>query len=79
MLEYKCRCFLVNKAKVMQCNIRDITARKKIAQELLKKIEGLEIYSKMATGRELKMIELKKEIDALLRRLGEKTRYSDDQ
>ena len=34
-----------------------------------------EQFSKMATGRELRMIEMKKEVDELLERLGEEPRY----
>jgi len=64
--------FLVDKAKVVQCNIRDITERKKGEGELKKKIHDLEVFHKVAVGRELKMEELKKKMKELEKRLGEK-------
>lgn len=47
----------------------DITERKKIEDELKKKVDELEQFNKMIVGRELKMIELKKRIDELEREL----------
>jgi PAS domain S-box-containing protein len=52
--------FLVDRAKVMQCNIRDITERKKIQGELEEKMKNLERFSDFAVDRELKMEELEK-------------------
>ena len=52
--------FLVDKAKVMQCNIRDITESKKVQDEIKEKMEDLERFSKFAVDRELKMEELEK-------------------
>jgi len=54
--------------------IRDITERKKMEEELQKKMHDLERFNKLAVGRELKMIELKKRIKELEARLGEKPR-----
>jgi len=48
--------------------IRDIT-------ELKKKTEALRRFNKLAVGRELRMIELKKELNALLEDLGKEPRY----
>jgi PAS domain S-box-containing protein len=50
----------------------DLTERKKFEQEFKEKIRDLEKFQKMAIGRELKMIELKKEIRELKAKLGEK-------
>ena len=55
--------------------LRDITERKKWEKELLQKNEELSRFNKMAVDREIKMIELKKEINTLLKKLGEKPRY----
>jgi len=54
----------------------DITERKKAEDELKKRAEELENFSEFAVGRELKMTELKKEINKLCKKLGEKPRYS---
>jgi PAS domain S-box-containing protein len=54
---------------------RDISMRKQSEEELKKKNEELEIFNKMAVGRELKMIELKKEINQILIQSGKKARY----
>ncbi len=52
--------FLVNRAKVLQCNIRDITERKKAQIELEEKMKTLERFSDFAVEREIKMEELEK-------------------
>jgi len=50
---------------------RDITERKQAEEGLKQKNMELERMNKLMTGRELKMIELKKEIEELKKRLGE--------
>ncbi len=59
---------------------RDITAQKKAEAQVadqrsreLERLAELERFQKLTVGRELKMIELKKEIEELRRRLGEPT------
>lgn len=54
---------------------KDITERKKADEALLKKIDELEHFHRVTTGRELKMIELKNEINSLLKRYGEDEKY----
>jgi two-component system, sensor histidine kinase and response regulator len=54
---------------------RDITDRKKSEKALKKKIEELEWFNHMMIDRELKMIELKKEINALLSSMGKEEKY----
>lgn len=54
---------------------RDITERKQAEEALKKKNIELESFNKMAVGRELKMIELKKEINELLEKSGKEPKY----
>jgi PAS domain S-box-containing protein len=56
--------------------IHDVTERKKAEKELKEKIEELERYKKITVDREMKMIELKTEINKLHEKLGEKSRYN---
>jgi hypothetical protein len=53
----------------------DISERKRAENELKKKNKELELFNRLAVGRELKMIELKKEINALLVQLGKESKY----
>ncbi|MEI7723573.1 MAG: GAF domain-containing protein [Bacteroidota bacterium] len=54
---------------------RDITDWKQTNEALKKKIGELEWFNRMMVDREVKMIELKKEINILANRLGEDDRY----
>ncbi len=57
--------FLINRAKVMQCNIRNIAESKKMQDELKNKMQDLERFNKFAVDRELKMEALEKKIKEL--------------
>jgi PAS domain S-box-containing protein len=57
-------------------SLNDITARKTTEEELKQKMEELARFNKAAVGRELQMIELKKEINALCRELGREEPYA---
>jgi PAS domain S-box-containing protein len=56
----------------------DITERKKIEFELEKKVEELQKFQSLTVDRELKMIELKKEVNELLKQLGRQSKYKID-
>jgi PAS domain S-box-containing protein len=59
----------------LQGTTRDITERKQAENELLKRLNELETYNRVTVGRELKMVELKKEINNLLEKAGENPVY----
>lgn len=61
--------------KLLQATVRDITEQKTVEEENRKKTDELEKFNKLAVGRECKMIELKKEINALLEKLGKAPGY----
>lgn len=56
-------------------SFRDITERKQAEKALLAKMDELERFHKLTVGRELTMIELKKEVNNLLKKLGEDPKY----
>jgi PAS domain S-box-containing protein len=64
-----------NKPVGLRGVITDITERKRAENELKKKNEELELFNRLTVGRELKMIELKNEINALLLQLGKGSKY----
>ena len=53
----------------------DVTNRKIAEEELKNKVNELEKFQEITVGRELEMIELKKEINELCKKYGEKVRY----
>jgi PAS domain S-box-containing protein len=53
----------------------DITDRKKAEIELKRKIDDLERFHKLTIGREISMIELKKEVNELLKKSGQDEKY----
>ena len=54
---------------------QDITERKKAEAAVQKKIADLEWFNSVSVGREIKMVELKMEINELLKSKGEPTKY----
>lgn len=54
---------------------RDITERKRMEKELKNKMTQMEKLNELFVGRELRMVELKREINMLLERLKEPARY----
>ncbi len=57
--------------------MRDLTERKRTQEALREQMEELTRFNAVAVGRETRMLELKKEINELARRLGESPRYRD--
>ncbi|MCE1248814.1 MAG: PAS domain S-box protein [Firmicutes bacterium] len=55
--------------------IRDITERKRAEGELRNRTEELEIFNKVMVDREMRIIELKEEVNILCRHLGQKPIY----
>jgi len=56
-------------------SLRDITERKHMEDELRLNVEELERFNKLAIGREIKMIQLKEEINELMIQLGKVEKY----
>ena len=55
--------------------LRDITERKKAEEALTEKMDELMRFHRLMVGRELTMVELKKEVNSLLRKTGEVDKY----
>lgn len=53
----------------------DVSERKKHEADMVHNLADLQKFNRLATGRELKMIELKAEINALLKKQGKPERY----
>ena len=68
-VEFVSNRYPIDGTEMIQCNIRDITERKAAEKKAAMYLEGLEKLNKMMTGRELTMIELKKEIQILKEKL----------
>ena len=58
--------------------VRDISERKKMGGRLNEKLNELKRFHRVAVNRELKMIELKKEINELCKKCGLEPRYNLD-
>ena len=56
----------------------DITERKRAEEALRRSNEELTRFNRVAVGRELRMIELKKEVNELRAKVGEPPRYKTD-
>jgi PAS domain S-box-containing protein len=56
-------------------SLRDITERKHMEEDLRRNLEELERFNKLAIGREIKMIQLKQEINELMSQMGHGEKY----
>jgi PAS domain S-box-containing protein len=74
-VEFVSNVYLVDHSKVIQCNIRDITARKEAKEQIKSQVEELRRWQDVMLGREDRVQELKREVNDLCRRLGEPVRY----
>jgi len=54
---------------------QDVTERKHMEEEMRQNVEELERFNKLAIGREIKMIQLKEEINALLEKVNHGKKY----
>jgi PAS domain S-box-containing protein len=64
-VEFVSNRYPIDGMQMIQCNIRDITARKIAEKKAATYLDGIEKLNKMMVGREVRMSELKKEIRAL--------------
>ena len=53
----------------------DITQRVRAEEELTRQVQELELFNRLAVGRELRMIELKRQINELSEQLGKEAPY----
>jgi two-component system, chemotaxis family, CheB/CheR fusion protein len=58
--------------------VHDVTEQKRAERDIRRQIEELERFNKASVGRELRMVELKKEVNELCRLAGEMPRYKLD-
>jgi len=65
----------IKNTELFENNQKEISLRKKTEEELRLKIKELEDFIEVTIGRELKMIELKTEINQLLKELGKEEKY----
>ncbi|MHB1033346.1 MAG: c-type heme family protein [Pirellulales bacterium] len=61
--------------KVLEMVVRDVTERKRIEEKMQATVGELERFNRLAVGREQKMLQLKREVNALLGSLGRDDKY----
>jgi len=67
-VEFISNVYTVNHTKVIQCNIRNITARKAVEEEIKQRMKSLYDYYEIAIEKETKVKELKNDIVKLMER-----------
>ncbi|MCX6983502.1 MAG: PAS domain-containing protein [Lentisphaerae bacterium] len=66
---------VIDGAQVCRVVMSDISEHKRDEDALKEKVEDLQRFHKLVVGRELTMIELKKEVNALLKKSGQEEKY----
>ena len=61
--------------QVLQATVRDITERKQAEEELKKHLGEIERFNRLMAGREMRVIEMKKEVNVLLAELDREPQY----
>jgi len=81
-VEFISNTYLANDVKVIQCNIREISERVRAQEQLQQQTEKLQVrneelsqLNRLMTGRELRMIELKQQVNDLAAQLGQPQPY----
>ncbi len=74
-VEFISNVYLEDDNKIIQCNIRDITEKKKAEKALREQLEELQRWHDVMLGREGRVLELKEEVNALLIQAGLPARY----
>jgi hypothetical protein len=70
-VEFVSNVYHVDHTKVIQCNIRNITARRNIEEEIKQKMQDLQVFYDMTVHRESKIVELRNEIIKLREKLNQ--------
>ena len=68
-VEFVSNLYPINSVSMIQCNIRNITDRKELEKKAQIYLKGLEKLNSFMVGREIKMVELKEEIEKLKKEL----------
>lgn len=74
-VEFVCNIYLEDQHRVAQCNIRDVTERKRVQEKASSQLDELLRWQDAMLDREDRAQELKREVNDLCRRLGETARY----
>lgn len=73
--EVRIKAIEVNGQKMVLVSVQDVTGRKQTEGKMKEELEALSLISASATGRELKMIDMEKEVNTLLKELGRESKY----
>jgi PAS domain S-box-containing protein len=74
-VEFVSNVYLVDNTRVIQCNVRDVTERKRAAAKLAEQLDELRRWHQATLGRETRILDLKREVNELLAQAGQPPRY----